>query len=139
MGILKVCSLFARDGNFESAHASVLAQRENESAFGAKRDLVPPCGRGFSNALRVFRSEYDLSGSGAERAPLQRKVHRLDEPIKLSLSLVASPQCRPPFHLTINISADSISDVKKCMIIFHAAGSNARCCCSRRSRAHSSL
>jgi len=43
--------------------------------------------------MRVYRSDV-VSLKSAEARPPPRSVHRLDEPTGLSVSLVASPQCR---------------------------------------------
>lgn len=42
--------------------------------------------------MRVYRS--DIVSLRSAEAKLPRSVHRLDEPAGLSLSMVASPQCR---------------------------------------------
>ena len=42
--------------------------------------------------MRVYRS--DIFSLRSAEAKLPRSVHRLDEPAGLSLSMVASPQCR---------------------------------------------
>src|SRR5262245_45563186 len=52
---------------------------------------IPPFGRDFQG-MRVDRSDV-VSLRSAEAKP-PRSVHRLDEPAGLSLSMVASPQCR---------------------------------------------
>ena len=42
--------------------------------------------------MRVYRSDVFLGG--AQKRSRRAPVHRLDEPAGLSLSMVASPQCR---------------------------------------------
>ena len=57
---------------------------------------IPPFGRGFSRQPGLpIRCDFGPSAKGDFRA--QR--HRLDEPAKLSLGMVASPQSPLPFHL----------------------------------------
>jgi len=58
---------------------------------------IPPFGRDFQG-IGVFRSDEDLVGS--VRSSFLRCHHRLDEPARLSLSMVASLHGPPPFHLT---------------------------------------
>lgn len=45
--------------------------------------------------MRVYRSDVVSSRSAEAKPP--RSVHRLDEPAGVSLSMVASPQCRLRF------------------------------------------
>ena len=63
---------------------------------------VPPCGRGFQG-IRVYRSDVVSLKSAEARPP--GSVHRLDEPTGLSLSMVASPQCRFRFARQNHCSA----------------------------------
>src|ERR1035438_6106415 len=73
---------------------SVLVQRELEE----KRSplvSIPPCGRGFSRhpglSIRCIRE-------GARKTNFRAREHRLDEPARLSLGMVASLQSPLPFH-----------------------------------------
>ena len=54
---------------------------------------IPPFGRGFSRQ-GVFRSD---GGWAAQERVLTPPVHRLDEPTGISLGMVATLQCPPPF------------------------------------------
>jgi hypothetical protein len=56
---------------------------------------IPPCGRGFSRHRGLpIRCEFLKSAE----PKLPRSVHRLDEPARLTLSMVASPQSPLPFR-----------------------------------------
>jgi hypothetical protein len=57
---------------------------------------VPPLRGGDFQGIRVYRSDAFL---GRARKANFRARHRLDEPAKLSLGLVASLQIPLPFHL----------------------------------------
>ena len=67
---------------------------------------IPPCGRGFFKASGLPIRGGPLKS--AEWKPL-RPVHRLDEPTGLSLSMVASPQCRFRFARQSHCSAAATS------------------------------
>jgi hypothetical protein len=57
---------------------------------------IPPFGRGFSRHRGLsIRYGFGESAKGEFRAP----DHRLDEPTRLSLGMVASLQSPLPFHL----------------------------------------
>ena len=73
----------------------VPAQREMENGR-SPLVKVPPCGRGFSRHPDLpIRCDFGKSAKGDFRA----RLHRLDEPARLSLGMVASPQSPLPFHL----------------------------------------
>jgi hypothetical protein len=74
---------------------SVPAQREMESGRSPLAS-IPPFGRGFSRhpGLPIRCG----SGKGA-KGDFRARRHRLDEPTRLSLGMVASPQSPLPFHL----------------------------------------
>ncbi len=57
--------------------------------------------------MRVYRSDVVSLKSAEARPP--RSVHRLDEPTGLSLSMVASPQCRFRFARQNHCSAAATS------------------------------
>jgi hypothetical protein len=74
---------------------SVPAQREMENGRSPLVN-IPPCGRGFSRHPGLpIRCDFGKSAKGDFRA----RPHRLDEPTRLSLGMVASPQSPLPFHL----------------------------------------
>src|SRR6266550_2069380 len=74
---------------------SVPVQREMESGRSPLVS-IPPFGRGFSRYRGLpIRSGFLKS---AEAEP-PRSGHRPDEPARLSLGMVASPQSPPPFRL----------------------------------------
>jgi hypothetical protein len=78
-----------------SVSACVPVQREMERGRSPLVS-IPPVGRGFSRQPGLpIRCDFGPSAKGDFRA--QR--HRLDEPAKLSLGMVASPQSPLPFHL----------------------------------------
>jgi hypothetical protein len=64
--------------------------------------------------MRVYRSDM-VSLRSAEATP-PRSVHRLDEPAGLSLSMVASPQCRFRFARQNRCSAAATSAVNFRMV-----------------------
>jgi hypothetical protein len=72
---------------------SVLAQREMEKRRSPLVS-IPPFGRGFSRH-RGLSIRWRLVGA---RTSPHAPVHRLDEPTGVSLGMVASPQCPPPFR-----------------------------------------
>jgi len=74
---------------------TVPAQREMEKGRSPLVS-IPPCGRGFSRHPGLpIRCDFGKSAKGDFRA----RLHRLDEPTRLSLGVVASPQSPLPFHL----------------------------------------
>ncbi len=76
--------------------ASVPVQREMESERPPLAAEFRPSGGDFQG-MGVYRSDV-LLGRAQKRAPL-RSYHRLDEPTRLSLGVVASQQSQLPFHL----------------------------------------
>jgi hypothetical protein len=56
---------------------------------------IPPCGRGFS---RYQGLSIRWVSKAAQETDSHAADHRLDEPTRLSLSMVASLQCPLPFH-----------------------------------------
>jgi len=76
---------------FGSPRVRVLVQPEMESGRSPLAS-IPPFGRGFFKASGSTDPIWSLRR--AQRASSLRPVHRLDEPSGLSLSMVASPQCR---------------------------------------------
>jgi hypothetical protein len=67
---------------------------------------IPPCGRGFFRH-RGLPIRCGFLKSAEAKPP--RSVHRLDEPTGLSLSMVASPQCRFRFARQNHCSAAATS------------------------------
>jgi hypothetical protein len=74
----------------------VPVQREMESERSPLGAKFRPSG-GDVQGMRVYRSDVVL-GRAQKRTSL-RSDHRLDEPTRLSLGMVASQQCPLPFHL----------------------------------------
>ena len=73
----------------------VPAQREMEKGRSPLVS-IPPFGRGFSRHPGLpIRCDFGKSAKGDFRA----RLHRLDEPTRLSLGMVASPQSPLSFHL----------------------------------------
>jgi hypothetical protein len=58
---------------------------------------IPPLRGGDFQGIRVYRSDVFLGR--ARKANFRAQQHRLDEPTKLSLGMVASLQSPLPFHL----------------------------------------
>ena len=73
---------------------SVLVQPEMESGRSPLVN-IPPFGGDFQG-IRVYRSDVVFLKSAEAKPP--RSVHRLDEPAKLSLGMIASPQSPLPFR-----------------------------------------
>jgi hypothetical protein len=79
----------------EAGGEVVPAQREMENGRSPLVS-IPPFGREFSRHLGLpIRCGSGRSAKGDFRA----RLHRLDEPARLSLGVVASPQSLLPFHL----------------------------------------
>jgi len=90
---LETILMFMRQGRFR--RGAVPAQREMESVRSPLVS-IPPFGRGFSRHGGLsIRCGFGESAKAGFRARLQR----LDEPTRLSLGRVASPQSPLPFHL----------------------------------------
>jgi hypothetical protein len=83
----------------------LLVQREMERGRSPLVS-IPPFGRGFSRHW-VYRS--DVVPARGRKRRLRAPVHRLDEPTGLSLSMVASPQCRFRFARQNHCSAAATS------------------------------
>jgi hypothetical protein len=79
----------------EDRRATVPAQREMERERSPLVS-IPPLRGGDFQGIGVYRS--DVFWGRARKASL-RAQHRLDEPTKLSLGMVASLQSPLPFHL----------------------------------------
>lgn len=75
---------------------SVLVQPEMER-WRSPLVSIPPFQGGDFQGIGVYRSDED-SKEGQDTG-FSDAVHRLDQPTRLSLGLVASTQCPPPFHL----------------------------------------
>jgi len=96
---------------FEPIRPTVLQQKVSGGIVLVQREMergrsplvsIPPCGRGFSRH-RGLPIRCGFSKSAEAKPP--RSVHRLDEPTGLSLSMVASPQCRFRFARQNHCSA----------------------------------
>jgi len=61
---------------------------------------VPPLRGGDFQGIGVYRSDMVF---GAKRERNSRAPHRLDEPTRLSLGMVASLQSPLPFHLAMSL------------------------------------
>ena len=68
-----------------------------------------PAGRGFSRH-EGLSSDDSLPSVQRERRASRAARHRLDEPTRLSLGMVASLQSPPPFHLvTVILALDTVN------------------------------
>jgi hypothetical protein len=79
----------------DKAGSLVPVQREMERER-SRLVSIPPLRGGDFQGIGVYRSDVF---SGRARKASFRAQHRLDEPTKLSLGMVASPQSPLPFHL----------------------------------------
>ena len=77
-------------------YPAVLVQREVERVRSPLAS-IPPLRGGDFQGIRVYRS--DVFWGRARKANFRAPKHRLDEPTKLSLGMVASLQSPLPFHL----------------------------------------
>jgi hypothetical protein len=80
----------------DSAGQGVPVQREMERGRSPLMS-IPPLRGGDFQGIRVYRSDMVLGR--ARKANFRAQQHRLDEPTKLSLGMVASLQSPLPFHL----------------------------------------
>ena len=74
----------------------MLVQREMERVRSPLAS-IPPLRGGDFQGIRVYRSDVFLGR--ARKANFRAQKHRLDEPAKLSLGMVASLQSPLPFRL----------------------------------------
>jgi hypothetical protein len=85
--------------SWPAAGVSVPVQREMETERPSLVS-IPPFGRGFLRHWGLsIRCGFGKSAKGEFRAP----DHRLDEPTRLSLGMVASLQSPLPFHLALSL------------------------------------
>ena len=85
----------------ESTRAgSVPVQREVEKVRSPLVS-IPPLRGGDFQGIGVYRS--DVVWDGARKACLRAPSHRLDEPTRLSLGMVASQQSPLPFRLAMSL------------------------------------
>jgi len=80
--------------------ASVPVQREMERGRSPLVS-IPPLRGGDFQGIRVYRSDVFLGR--ARKANFRAQPHRLDEPTKLSLGMVASLQSPLLFHLAMSL------------------------------------
>jgi hypothetical protein len=85
---------------FRYGYVFVPAQREVESGRSPLVS-IPPLRGGDFPGIGVYRS--DVVGEGARKVNLRAPSHRLDEPTRLSLGMVASQQSPLPFHLALSL------------------------------------
>src|ERR1017187_427497 len=85
-----------RQKNDTSRWLTVPVQREMERGRSPLMS-IPPLRGGDFQGIRVYRSDMVLGR--ARKANFRAQQHRLDEPTKLSLGMVASLQSPLPFHL----------------------------------------